>query len=327
MRITLLLLVLALSFLALALSLNPRSSAKTLETRCSSAKGLQLDLERVIPTPYTISPLDFARITDTTFLALTRAGEIHILRSGESKAKSLGKTVMNGIEAGHGQLLAFTDQQFYRFDESVGKWRLFNIPVNRDRIRAAESSPSGSVLWTITSGGGQYVVRGFRITPQTEFKAEETQHWGFPRAVRMTSVSNERLVVASVRPPFQIQELTFGSDPVEMTEVTIEEIENRTAGTILATNLVTLDCNSVVLILAELESNTRWITVIDMHIGRIKSQVRVKATMSFFDSDPKNRRLFSYHETNRGGEVLVYRWTWISKSVGEMQTDAKRREP
>jgi hypothetical protein len=280
---------------------------------CEAVGTLELALEAAVATNLQIPPAAIVHIDDTTFLALDRNGEIFRVGPHAKDLDTPGSVIVSGLGPFQEGAIGFTSRTVFWYRPGSGEWAPLESSIHLTDVRAVISGGKKEPFTWIIDGPED--ARRVHLVTIEDVEApafSPLDSWYLPGNWRLVTLGSDEAMAISTRSPFKLMKLRRGSPPEFMGALgAIEVSGSQDAGpAVFVSGAVGLDCGAFLVILADLRSDARRLIVVDVKSGAILKRARVDATMSFFASDPSERTLFAYHDTNGGGEVLAYRWTW-----------------
>lgn len=281
--------------------------------RCSRRGRLALELDRTVPASFSTPPLALVVLDATSFLALDHTRGISPFGLGDSGVPSPGSLVFAGLGRFDEGALAFTDRAIFRYSTSRRSWSPIDMRVALTDIRSAQGGPGEQGLWIIDGTEGEATVHRLRpVVPSGQIYSVDSS-WHLPGNWRLTSMGDGEGFAISTRFPFHMMRFFDDGRAVELGSLGAFEEAFAVPDTmpVYASTVASMDCKAVLITLADLRSSRRWLFAVDSRDGSLLTNGHVDATIGFFDALPDRREIFAYRDTASGGEVLVYRWSWV----------------
>lgn len=285
----------------------PGRSGEMVQGRsCSDDERLELALEATVTSNLRVPPASAAAFGPGGVLFLGGAGTLASVGVDVEFDNRQRAMVFRGLVGHPAGALAFTESSVFLI--SAGGLEELEVPGDLVPIRTiARDRVSGSFFFVVGDTRSVRVVEvklsGDRVKLVSEWTAEGNFKVlpGDPTLLVGTTTPFPLLRLAPNRTPEKIGDLA-GS------EVLLSWPDSAAPYLIGSTSL---DCGRGLLTIADTRSRLRALLLVDLESGRLVRSAELNATMGFFDSSPASRQLFGMRLTDEGGEVLVYRWSWV----------------
>lgn len=283
---------------------------------CPESSQFQLALDGTLLTQFRRPPIALGRINDSAFFALSDLGAVSTVTPSAVERISVGFSVVAGLGTLPGGITAFSGGRIAAFSDNIDGWRELEVGSSFSDIRATAAATSGDrEIWVVEGSEETRRVLLLEPTDPIESKYSVAREWALPGNWHLIPVGAEDAVLVSTRPPFHTYRLSGSGSPERIgglgRDLDLEEIDQNAP--IYLAGAVRLDCSAVLVTLADLGSNSRWLVIFDSRNGKVKKQGRLDATMGFFASDPVTSSVYAFRDTKEGGEVLTYRWSWVDQ--------------
>ncbi len=311
--------IIGLSTAALARTHFARSSAAE---ACAPDARLRLELSRVVSGPFVAPPVALIPNGDSSFIALDQSGTIRSVGDGPELAGLDPSLAYAGATRGGDESIVYTDRTLFRLASGRDVW----APLALDSvagIRSVAVDGADGSLWIATGDDDHFTVRRFnsrqRSGPADREAFRNSGAWELTGNWRLAPVGAGAALAISTRLPFEVSRLHGDGRSTALTPLRMSDrypIWPDSAAPYVS-GLAPLDCGGVLVTLADLRSRTRWLFLIDERSAEVRKTTKIEATMGFFYADPEDHALYGFRATRDGGEMLVYRWTWLAPTGGE----------
>ncbi|RMH14032.1 MAG: hypothetical protein D6701_11705 [Gemmatimonadetes bacterium] len=296
---------------------------------CAPERALVLELAGVYRTELPIPPRAIAPLGDSLFLAVGPDGALTWL-GAPVPGPGLGldlQRIYRGVSGSRGLALAYTDNEVFGLPAGSDLWRTLAIDDSLRMLRIAEPVGDGRTLWLVAGSAREIQVTRAERGTGSEYRPGRV--WHLDGNWRLRPREDGSALAFGTRLPFEVVRL----GPDEAVEVLGRVADSPLfrafpdSAAPFVVGAVSLDCDRVLLTVADLRSPERRLVALDAANGAVLKITAMQGTLGFFASRPERRVLFGYRDTTDGGEVLVYRWTWQDQHPGTRASPAEGGEP
>jgi hypothetical protein len=290
---------------------------------CGSDARLELSLEGSYRTSLTVPPGSATAHTDEVILLLGGLGDLRIIQ-GDKEEVHPDRRVFRGLASAPVGSLAFTDSEVVVYLD--GLWSDLDTGALLSPIRSAVADPQTGDYWFV-SGESEARITRMRVGPRSAagLSLTDVQSWDVPGNWRVLPHGNGALLV-STRRPFDMVGLSADGAHSRLGDLADSDKFPAWPDS-AAPYLVSawpLDCDRGLLTVADARSSHRALLVVGSAGGQVLRGTSIDANMGFFDAHTATERLFAFRMSEHGGEVLVYRWSWVTDDPGRNNPNGGR---
>lgn len=291
----------------LTLSLPLAALPSAAQVRCDSQPTPGLTLEQSIPLNLPQPPRAIAFSPILGPILVDAAGRLHYAATDTALPQFPDTLVLRGVAPFGSTVVAFSDRDMFTLLPDTSGWQRLALPEPLYDIRSILTDHDRATIWILSGQAGGQVLR---IRPYgTTEPARIEGPWTVTGTWRAALAHDEGILLLATHAPFEVVTLGEDGPTTVLRSLTPPGLSQKgdSLAAIFASSLLPFDCDSYLGSFADLRSSQRWLVTFRPEPPRVLASTEIDSTMGFFQFDADHRRLYAYHNTADGGEVLVYR--------------------
>jgi len=263
--------------------------------------GLRQQVQLTLDGPTAgLAPMD-----DSTIVRLNGiTGELELVSLHTGDPKPFDQMVFTGVsDALPLGVLAFSDRQIVHHISPGERRQLTVLSPDQGRIKSAVLA--GDALWMLTGTDLAKSLRLFRPSGAGGF--DEVKTWSIPGNWRLTPMDKD-LLLAETRSPFRLAHLSPEDQSPEFLEMSGEQVSRLSDNFLQGVHY--LGCDRALLTFTDLESQFRFLAVVDVDTGDMMSRTTLNEPLGVFAADKELQQVLVFRSGTGGGAILAYEWAW-----------------